>query len=164
MGNGLDDLLGDAMKKGSEIWTNIKSAGKDKLKNGIQNLNDALPEIEEAGFILVRLDVDIALLPRLFARFKQEHLISDEERKSILAKTKKNKFLNFILIGLFKAADIKNEISIDNINLEEIELEIGLTPSAKLIFRREERLSLMERKIEAIDQPEVKPDELRNKK
>ena len=145
MGNGLDDLLGDAKKKGSEIWTNIKSAGKDKLKNGIQNLNAALPEIEKAGFILVRLDVDIALLPRLFARFKQVHLISTEERESILLKTKKNKFLNFILIGLFKAADIKNEINIDNINLEEIELEIGLTPSAKLIFRREERLSLMEK-------------------
>jgi len=145
MANGLDDLLGDAKKKGSEIWSNIKNSGKDKLKNGIRNLNDALPEIEEAGFVLVRLDVDIALLPRLFARFKQEHLISDEERESILKKTKKNKFLNFILIGLFKASDIKNEISIDNIDLKEIELEIGLTPSAKLIFRREERLSLMEK-------------------
>jgi len=151
MGNGLDDLLGDAKKKGSEIWANVKSAGKDKLKSGIQNLNEALPDIEEAGFILVRLDVDIALLPRLFARFKQIRIISSEERESILQKTKKNKFLNFILIGLFKAADIKNEISIDNINLEEIELEIGLTPSAKLIFRREERLSLME-KVEAIDE------------
>ncbi|MBL4560917.1 MAG: hypothetical protein JKX79_08020 [Labilibaculum sp.] len=145
MANGLDDLLGDAKKKGTEIWSNIKSVGKDKLKNGIQNLNDALPDIEEAGFVLVRLDVDIALLPRLFARFKQEHLISDEERESILNKTKKNKFLNFILIGLFKAADIKNEVNIDNMNLEEIELEIGLTPSAKLIFRREDRLSLMEK-------------------
>ena len=101
MANGFDDFLGDAKKKGAEIWSNIKGAGKDKLKNGIQNLNDALPEIEEAGFILVRLDVDIALLPRLFARFKQVHLISTEERKSILLKTKKNKFLNFILIGYF---------------------------------------------------------------
>lgn len=145
MVNGLDDLLGDAKKKGSEIWSNIKNTGKDKLKNGIRNLNDALPEIEKAGFILVRLDVDIALLPRLFARFKQEHLISDEERESILKKTKKNKFLNFILIGLFKAADIKNEVDIDSMDLQEIELEIGLTPSAKLIFRREERLSLMEK-------------------
>jgi len=149
MANGFDDLLGDAKKKGAEIWANIKGAGKDKLKNGIQNLNDALPEIEEAGFILVRLDVDIALLPRLFARFRQEHLVSDEERESILKKTKKNKFLNFILLGLFKASDIKNEISIDNIDLKEIELEIGLTPSAKLIFRREERLSLMEK----VDEP-----------
>lgn len=145
MANGLDDLLGDAKKKGSEIWTNIKSAGKDKLKTGIQNLNDALPEIEEAGFILVRLDVDIALLPRLFARFTQVKLISKEERESILKKTKKNKFLNFILMGLFKANDLKNDINIDNIDLKEIELEIGLTPSAKLIFRREERLSLMEK-------------------
>ncbi|PKQ62331.1 hypothetical protein BZG02_13565 [Labilibaculum filiforme] len=145
MANALDDLLGDAKKKGSEIWSSIKSTGKDKLKNAIQNLNDALPEIEEAGFVLVRLDVDIALLPRLFARFKQEHTISLEDRESILKKTKKNKFLNFILIGLFKASDIKNEISIDNIDLKEIELEIGLTPSAKLIFRREERLSLMEK-------------------
>ena len=138
MANGLDDLLGDAKKKGFEIWSNIKSAGKEKLKKGIQNLNDALPEIEEAGFVLIRLDVDIALLPRLFARFKQVRLISDEERETILTKTKKNKFLNFILLGLFKAVGIKNEVKIDNIDLKEIELEIGLTPSVKLIFRREE--------------------------
>ena len=148
MANGLDDLLGDAKRKSSEIWSNIKNTGKDKLKNAVRNLNDALPEIEEAGFVLVRLDVDIALLPRLFARFRQEYTISDEERESILKKTKKNKFLNFILIGLFKASEIKNEISIDNIDLKEIELEIGLTPSAKIIFRREERLSLMERNVE----------------
>ena len=144
MANALDDLLGDAKKKGSEIWSSIKSSGKDKLKNGIQKLNDALPDIEEAGFVLIRLDVYIALLPRLFARFKQVHPISDEERKAILAKTKKNKFLNFILIGLFKAVDVKKEVNIDSMDLNEIELEIGLTPSAKLIFRREERLKLME--------------------
>jgi len=138
MTNGLNDLLGDAKKKGSEIWSNIKSSGKEKLKKGIQNLNDALPEIEEAGFVLIRLDVDIALLPRLFARFKQVRLISDEERETILTKTKKNKFLNFILLGLFKAIGIKNEVKIDNIDLKEIELEIGLTPSVKLIFRRED--------------------------
>ena len=143
MGNALDDLLGDAKKKGSEIWSNIKSTGKEKLKKGIQNLNDALPEIEEAGFVLIRLDVDIALLPRLFARFKQVRLISDEERETILTKTKKNKFLNFILLGLFKAIGIKNEVKIDNIDLKEIELEIGLTPSVKLIFRREDRINLI---------------------
>ncbi len=143
MTNGLDDLLGDVKKKGSEIWTNIKSSSKKKLKKVIQNLNDALPEIEEAGFVLIRLDVDISLLPRLFTRFKQVHLISDEERESILTKTKKNKFLKFILIGLFKAVDIKNEVQIDNMDLKEIELEIGLTPSAKLIFRREDKINLI---------------------
>lgn len=144
MANALDDLMDDAKKKGSELWSSVKSSSKEKLKKGIQNLNDAQPDIEEAGFVLVRLDVDIALLPRLFARFKQVRSISDEERKAILDKTKKNKFLNFILIGLFKAIDIKGEVKIDSMDLEEIELEIGLTPSAKLIFRREERLKLME--------------------
>ena len=144
MANALDDLMDDAKKKGSELWSSVKSSSKEKLKKGIQNLNDAQPDIEEAGFVLVRLDVDIALLPRLFARFKQVHSISEEERKAILGKTKKNKFLNFILIGLFKAVDIKGEVKIDSMDLEEIELEIGLTPSAKLIFRREERLKLME--------------------
>ncbi|MPQ48897.1 hypothetical protein GCQ56_18010 [Marinifilum sp. N1E240] len=144
MANALDDLMDDAKKKGSELWSSVKSSSKEKLKKGIQNLNDAQPDIEEAGFVLIRLDVDIALLPRLFARFKQVHTISEEERKAILDKTKKNKFLNFILIGLFKAVDIKGEVKIDSMDLEEIELEIGLTPSAKLIFRREERLKLME--------------------
>ena len=144
MAHGLDDLLDDAKKKGSEIWSSIKSTGKEKLKKGIQSLNDGLPEIEEAGFELVRLDVDIALLPRLFARFSQVRVISDEAREKMLTKTKKNKFLNFILIGLFKAASIKNEIKIDHMDLKEIELEIGLTPSAKLIFRKEGRIKLLE--------------------
>lgn len=144
MAHGLDDLLDDAKKKGSEIWSNIKSSGKDKLKKIVQNLNDALPEIEAAGFELVRLDVDIALLPRIFARFKQIRVISDTAQETMLTKTKKNKFLNFILLGLFKAASIKNEININQMDLKEIELEIGLTPSAKLIFRREDRIKLLE--------------------
>ncbi len=142
MPNSLEDLLEDAKRKGSEIWTNIKSAGKDQLTKAIKNLNDALPEIEAAGFELVRLDLDIALLPRMFARFDQIREISDDEKEAILQKTKKNKFLNFILIGLFKAVEIRKEVQIDNLNLKEIELEIGLTPSAKLIFRREDKLKL----------------------
>ena len=40
----------DAKKKGSEIWTNIKSFSRKKLKNTIDSLNDSLPVIEEAGF------------------------------------------------------------------------------------------------------------------
>jgi hypothetical protein len=140
----LDDLLDDAKKKGAELWGSIKSSGKDKLKKIVQNLNDALPEIEAAGFELVRLDVDIALLPRIFTRFKQVRIISESAQESILAKTKKNKFLNFILLGLFNAARVKNEIKIDQMDLKEIELEIGLTPSAKLIFRREDRIKLLE--------------------
>ena len=31
MTNGLDDLLGEAKNKGSEIWSNIKSSGKEKV-------------------------------------------------------------------------------------------------------------------------------------
>ena len=82
MPNVLDDLLGDAKKKSSEIWSSIKSASKDKLTKVIQKLNDALPDIEDAGFVLVRLDVDIALLPRVFARFKQVKTISKKKQKS----------------------------------------------------------------------------------
>lgn len=143
MAKGIEDLFNDAKKKGSEVWANIKSAGKDKLKDTFRKLNEALPEIEEAGFVLIRLDLDIALLPRLFARFKQVHVISDKEREAILIKTKKHKFVNVILLGMFKAAEIKTQFHIDKMDLKEIELEIGLTPSVKLIFRREDRINLI---------------------
>jgi hypothetical protein len=48
------------------------------------------------------------------------------------------------LIGLFKAVSIKEDLKIDTMDLKEIELEIGLTPSVKLILRREERMNLIE--------------------
>lgn len=139
----LDDLFGDAKQKGNQIWGNIKSAGRNKLKDTVKSLNDALPEIEEAGFTLVRLDVDIALLPRLFARFQQTHILQEDGRKAILEKTKDRRFLNLMLVGLFKAAEVRSTMDIDGLDLSEIELEIGLTPSAKLIFRNnQERIQL----------------------
>jgi len=140
---GIDDILGDAKKKGSEIWTNIKRFSRKKLKNTIDSLNDSLPVIEEAGFVLVRFDVDIAIVPRLFARFRQVKEIGEQERKAILDRTKKQKFLNIILHGLFHGVDIKKEVNIDNMDLKEIELEIGLTPSAKLIFRHKDGQNLI---------------------
>ena len=143
MAKGLEDILGDAKKKGNELWSAVKSTGKDKLKEAIAKLNKALPDIEEAGFELTRLDVDIALLPRLFTRFDQVRVITPEAKEAILAKTKNDKFLNFILIGLFKAVDIRNEVDIDKMDLKEIELEIGLTPSVKLIFRKDKRIKLI---------------------
>jgi len=131
----IDYFLGGAKKKSSEIWTNVKRVSRKKLKNTIVSLNESLPLIEEAGFVLVRLDVDIAIVPRMFTRFRQVKEIDEKDRKSILKKTKKQKLLNIILHGLFQSVSIKKEVNIANMNLQEIELEIGLTPSAKLIFR-----------------------------
>ena len=139
----LDDLFDDAKKKGSEIWGSVKNAGKQKLEGTIENLNKALPTIEEAGFELVRLDVDIALLPRIFTRFRQVKVIDEKQQKVILERTKKSKFLNFILLGLFKAVTVNEQVKIDKMDLTEIELEIGLTPSAKLIFRKTDRINLI---------------------
>ncbi len=139
MANKLDNLLDDAKQKGSELWGNVKSAGKNKLDDTVNNLNKVLPDLKEAGFTLIRLDVHIALLPRLFARFRQIHLLDDEKRKAITEKSKDRKFLHFMLAGLFKAAEVRSSLNIDGLDLSEIELEIGLTPSAKLIFREEEK-------------------------
>lgn len=143
MAKRLDDLLDGAKKKSSDIWSNVKGAGHKKFTDTINNLNAALPTIEEAGFKLVRLDVDIALIPRLFARFRQVNLINDEKRREIFDQTKDKKLLNLMLKGLFQAVSIRKDIDIDGMDLKEIELEIGLTPSVKLIFRNEERVTLI---------------------
>jgi len=74
--------------------------------------------------------VDIALLPRIFTRFRQVKVIDEKQQKVILERTKKSKFLNFILLGLFKAIAVNEHVKIDKMDLTEIELEIGLTPSA----------------------------------
>ena len=42
MANGIDDLLGDAKKKGSELWSNIKNSGKEKLKKGITSTEERM--------------------------------------------------------------------------------------------------------------------------
>lgn len=139
MANKLDDLFGDAKQKGNKLWGNVKNAGKNKLDDTVNNLNEVLPDLKEAGFTLVRLDVHIALLPRLFARFRQVHILDEENRKVIMEKSKDQRFLNLMLAGLFKAAEVRSSLNIDGLDLSEIELEIGLTPSAKLIFREEEK-------------------------
>ena len=138
----IDDILGDAKRKGSELWSNVKSAGRKKLKATIDNINKSLPVIHEAGFILVRLDVEIAIVPRLFARFRQIEILSEEKQEEVLEKTKKNRLINIMLLGLFQAVSVRKEVNIDGMDLKEIELEIGLTPSAKLIFRNEDRVNI----------------------
>ena len=42
-----------------------------------------------------------------------------------------------------KAVDVNEHVKIDEMNLTEIELEIGLTPSAKLIFRKDSKINLI---------------------
>ncbi len=141
----LDNLYDEAKKKSVALWDSLKNSGKEKFKETLQNLNEALPDVEAAGFELVRLDVDIALIPRMFARFRQVREISTEAKKEILEQTKKRKLLNLILMGLFKAVEIRSSVKIDHMDLKEIELEIGLTPSVKLIFRREQTINLIDK-------------------
>lgn len=139
------EYAGKAKEKGKKVVDNVKDGAASKLEKTIADLNESLPIIEEAGYIMNKLDVDISLLPRLFAHFYQVKTVSEEKQTELLERVEGRKLITMLLKALFKASTLREKIKIKDMEYQEVAVEIGLTPSAKLVFRNTNYYSLTDK-------------------
>lgn len=113
----------------------IKGVSSDTLEKTTQNLNDALPFIERAGFETTEIEVGLGLSPRVIAHLHVREILTQDEQQDLIEETKKRKIINTILISLFKAAATHKKMRFPNYSFTHMELELSIMPTVSLKFR-----------------------------
>ena len=149
MSNGLFDTL----KKGTENLvhsvtdathdviehtmdpTKIKDFANRKVAMAVQNFSKALPLFEQGGFKLRSFDVELGVSPTLTPRFSITKVCEQEERDDLLARAEQHGgSVKAVMLALFKAVDLRDYMTLGNLELVGLNVSISAIPSVRLIF------------------------------
>jgi hypothetical protein len=130
------DKFKSAKEKLSEGVEMFKEHTVEKLKEQLEQLSEAMPKVEEAGFRVMKLDVILAPSPKLVPHF--EHLgPPDQERiDRVIADNPDKKMLKPLLLALAKSAQIHDAVKIKELTFSAVAISAGIPPGIKLVFTR----------------------------
>ncbi len=130
--------MGDLCHKSEETLTEKRKAVTDRahqvLVRTVDDFHKCLPHFEQAGFSLVRFDVEIGLTPKLLPRFMINHVASPAEQKEILAKVRRNRLAATIMKALFKAAHLHDVMRVGQLQFMGLEVGVSAVPTVRMIF------------------------------
>ncbi len=108
----------------------------EKIKAIVAELAAAEPHFKAAGFSMEQLEIEVGILPKIVAQFKQLNEISKEHENQILDGLKDKRLIQFLLLSLFKASRMKHLMENVDMVFHGVEIEIAAPPSVRTIFKK----------------------------
>jgi hypothetical protein len=114
----------------------LQEAGQKAATDTVEEFNQSMPLIPEAGYRLSELEIELGLPPKAKAHFELIETISVEKQGVVLEKAKAlGRMSELLFSALFKAHQLQNTIKVGNFKMKEIEVELGLIPSVSVKFQ-----------------------------
>ena len=124
------DLLGTAAEK----FSDIKDAGAEKLDAYVDELLQGVPLIEEAGFEVSGINIDLGIPPDISVSFKKHGEVSAEKIGEIMEQNPDNKVLYMVLKGLQTAVNLQSKITMNKFTFSGVSIKLGIPPSVSLQY------------------------------
>jgi len=110
--------------------------GSRRVREITDELHEAIPTIEEAGYALSAMDIDIGVPPKLVAHFILTEEIDESRRQALLERTRSSRALHVLLSSLFRASDLQRAVRVGALTFRGIEVHISAMPKVRLVFCR----------------------------
>ncbi|MBT3376629.1 MAG: hypothetical protein HN742_07930 [Lentisphaerae bacterium] len=105
-----------------------------KIKQITDELHDAVPYLEKAGYVLDSLSVDIGMPPKVVPRFTVREEIDEATKDAVLAESKEHRLAHLILIAVLKTAPLRRAVRVGSLAFRELEIHCGAIPKIRLVF------------------------------
>ena len=112
----------------------FKDSTVASMKELVDDLNQRLPALREAGYTLAGVSVEIGLIPKVVATFDSADDISEERVEAVIAEHQDAKVTTALLRSLYTAYKLQNAVHIAGMKPRGISLELGLTPAIAVRF------------------------------
>ena len=101
----------------------------------VSSLNDSLPHLAKAGYIMEDLEIELGVPPKLIPHFtvdgallgNAEHALTDLEG---------NVLGSVLFKALLKAAALQQKIVIKGMRFSRVEIELGIVPAVRLCYKQ----------------------------
>jgi hypothetical protein len=80
---------------------NAMPTGNTEIEKQLNKLDKIIPILNDAGFVITRLIVEVTLIPVVSVYLKQVHQLNKTQQRTLLTKNKDNPILTSILKSLF---------------------------------------------------------------
>jgi hypothetical protein len=112
----------------------IKDTALAGIKDLVDDFNQHLPALQEAGYTLSEVAIEVGLGPKVVATFACRPDISQERVNSVIAEHEGAKVTVALLRALFTAYRVQNAIHVVGLKPRGISVEIGLPPAVVVKF------------------------------
>lgn len=114
--------------------TEAMDASFAKVTSVLDDLNAALPVLQEAGYPVDLVEVELGLSPKINIRFSTKMGVKEERLNSLLEEHAEHKMTITLLNSLAKAKSLQSRIRVAGCKPKGIEIKIGLMPEVALRF------------------------------
>ncbi|NWF35393.1 hypothetical protein [Mariprofundus sp. KV] len=100
----------------------------------MKDFNDALPHLKKAGYILIEMEVELGIPPKLIPHFYHDGDIKLDMEKTLQA-LGDNSIGKALIIALSQAGELQKQIEVADMKFDYIEVELGPIPGLKLQYK-----------------------------
>jgi len=100
----------------------------------MKDFNAALPHLKKAGYILIEMEVELGIPPKLIPHFYRDSDIQ-LDLNSTLAAIGDNNIGKALILALNEASDLQKQIEVADMQFNYIEVELGPIPALKLQYK-----------------------------
>lgn len=97
-------------------------------------LREAIPYLEKAGYVLDSLSVDIGMPPKVVPRFTVREEIDEAMKEAVLAESKQHRLAHMILVAVLKTSPLRRAIKVGSLTFRELEIHCAAIPKIRLVF------------------------------
>jgi hypothetical protein len=132
--NAVKNNLKEQVSKASDYLSDLKEDGKEKLVAYFNNLSDLIPIIDETGYRLKGIDMELSLPPGINMHFEKFKNMSREAIDEILEQNKDKEMLKTIVNSLVAADEVHKKLKMGDLLFTDISINLGLPPKVTIKF------------------------------
>jgi len=106
-----------------------------RVKSIINDFIAAAPIIEEAGFRISDLEIELSIIPKLIPHFEKLQSVDEEKKHEILKKVEHQKIIKMLIKALFKADHFQQNLKMGRLDFTGIEIEVTAIPAIRLLYK-----------------------------
>lgn len=114
----------------------IKDTALSGVREIVDNLNLHLPALQEAGYTLTDVNVEMGLGPKVVATFASRPEITQENVDAVISEHQDSRVTVALLHALYAAYKLQNGLQVAGLKPRGISIEIGIPPSVAVKFAR----------------------------
>lgn len=141
---GLKDLLDAAKEKTGGF-------GSEKLAELAQSVNDALPVVTQAGFVIERIEMTLGVPPKAMVRARVERELTDQEYDALVERVGEQVVSSIVAGTFLKAAAFHRSFRIGTMRSSQVEIELSPLPAVRLLFTPAETSPIATGELPEID-------------
>ena len=136
------EAAGEVKQAMTDATQELKSVGEDKLLETANAISKNRTVFEEAGYTISGMEMELGLNPKMVAHFRRHTEVPLREQELLIAGLEKEppaegNLVVLMLKSLLKVQAMENRIRLERLATAEVTLEVGVPPTARIIWREQ---------------------------